>query len=272
MIATMHQRTMGLGTSYHSTGDHRVKWLLPAILVAIIGLSVPASAQDGIKTKGDAALGEKVFKKCKACHKIGAKAKNSTGPVLNNIIGRSAASYDGFKYSKAMKAAKAKGLVWDEQLIFDYIVNPKKFLRKYLGDKKAKAKMKFKLKKEADRENVIAFLASISIPSTPVIKEAKSNSTDRLVAQHQAAQDQICIQNNSSTTLLLTVEAGNGERQIKTLGNSGVLCIDSPEGSSGSVGVFENEDALEGCSRLAKAGKTQVLVDYASYDNCKWAD
>ncbi len=39
---------------------------------------------------------------------------------------------------------------------------------------------------------------------------------------------------------------------------------------NGTVGVFENEDALEGCSRLAKAGKTEVLIAYASFDNCQW--
>lgn len=111
---------------------------------------------------GDAAKGEKVFKKCKACHKIGDGAKNATGPVLNGVVGRPAGSYEGYKYSKSMKAAGEKGLVWTEELIAQFIENPSQFLKDYLDDPKAKSKMSLKLKKQADRENVAAFLATLS--------------------------------------------------------------------------------------------------------------
>ena len=47
--------------------------------------------------------GGKVFKKCKSCHIVGAGAKNRVGPHLNNIIGRSVGTVDGFKYSKLCK-------------------------------------------------------------------------------------------------------------------------------------------------------------------------
>ncbi len=69
--------------------------------------------------------GAKVFKKCKACHKVGEKAKNSTGPILNGIWGRPAATVDGFKYSKAMKGAGAEGLIWDEATLSGYLAAPK---------------------------------------------------------------------------------------------------------------------------------------------------
>ena len=58
--------------------------------------------------------GEKVFKKCKACHEVGDGAKNKSGPQLNDIVGRSIGSADGFNYSKVFKAALDEGRVWDE--------------------------------------------------------------------------------------------------------------------------------------------------------------
>ena len=113
---------------------------------------------------GDAEKGEKVFKKCKSCHQVGEGAKNRSGPVLNNVIGRQAGTFEGFKYSKSMIAAGEKGLVWDEALIAAFIENPKKFLQDYLEDSKAKSKMSVKVKKEDDRKNVAAYVATFSEP------------------------------------------------------------------------------------------------------------
>ena len=95
----------------------------------------------------DAASGEKVFKRCKACH-YADQAKNKTGPHLVNVIGRKAGSIEGYKYSKAMREAD---LVWDEPTLTEYLKAPKKFLQ---GTKMAFAG----LKKETDIENVIAYL------------------------------------------------------------------------------------------------------------------
>ena len=69
------------------------------------GLSVPALAE------GDAAAGEKVYKRGKSCHAVGEGAKNRVGPQLNGIVGAEIASVDGFKYSKAFMDKKAEGLV-----------------------------------------------------------------------------------------------------------------------------------------------------------------
>lgn len=100
---------------------------------------------------GDAAKGEKVFKKCKACHVVD-KEKNKTGPHLVALIGREAASVESFKkYSKAMKAS---GIIWDAETLDGYLANPKKYLK---GTKMAFAG----LKKEADRENIIAYFESL---------------------------------------------------------------------------------------------------------------
>ncbi len=225
---------------------------------------------------GDAVTGEKIFKKCKGCHKVGENAKNSTGPVLNNIIGRPAASYKGYRYGKGMKAAGLKGLIWDEKQVFDYIANPKKFLRNYLGDKKAKAKMRFKLKKEKDRANVVAYMKTILVDAVELASADGENNLDKHksvtgLVPHKAGANQVCIQNSFSQKLLFTAEALD-ERKVEVVEPTGFICVTSEQNGKGTVGVFENIDAMEGCSRLAKAGKTQVLISYASFDNCEWAD
>jgi cytochrome c len=101
---------------------------------------------------GDIKAGEKVFKKCKACHVVD-KEKNKTGPHLVNIMGRTAGSLESYKkYSKAMKES---GIVWNEETLDGYLENPKKYIK---GTKMAFGG----IKKEKDRENVIAYLKSFS--------------------------------------------------------------------------------------------------------------
>ncbi len=130
---------------------------LKALAIATAALALAPAAY-----AGDATAGAKVFKKCKACHKVGPKAKNGVGPNLTGVVGRTAGTEAGYHYSKSMVAAGAAGLVWDEAKIAEYLVNPTKYLRSYLKDPKAKAKMGFKLRKGKDRENVAAYLATFS--------------------------------------------------------------------------------------------------------------
>lgn len=112
-----------------------------AFLIAAIG---PAAAQD-------AEEGEKVFRKCRACHQVGENAKNAVGPVLNGIIGRPAGSIEGFNYSQANREAGKEGLVWTEEKLFEYLKDPRAFM--------PKNKMAFAgLKEEEDRKDVIAYL------------------------------------------------------------------------------------------------------------------
>jgi cytochrome c len=98
----------------------------------------------------DAAAGEKVFAKCKACH-VADEDKNKIGPSLHGLIGRTAGTHEGFKYSPAMVAAGAGGLVWDEAHLKDYLHDPK---AKVPG-----TKMAFPgLKSDDDIANVVAYL------------------------------------------------------------------------------------------------------------------
>jgi len=120
-----------------------------ALTAVLLALTVgPALAE------GDAAKGKKVFRKCKACHVVD-KEKNRVGPHLVGIMGRSAASVEKFKYSKAMKAKAAEGLVWDEASIAEFLKAPKKYLK---GTKMAFVG----LKKQDDIDNVIAYIKAES--------------------------------------------------------------------------------------------------------------
>lgn len=102
-----------------------------------------------------AAAGEKVFKKCAACHKVGDGAKNAAGPMLNGVVGKAVATVDGFKYSPAMTEAGASGMVWDAATLDAYLADPKGFI--------PKNKMSFAgLKKPEDRAAVIAYLAGFA--------------------------------------------------------------------------------------------------------------
>lgn len=101
------------------------------------------------------AAGEKVFKKCRACHQVGEGAKNKVGPVLNRIVGSAFGAVDGFKYSKALTAKAEEGLVWDDANLSAFLEKPKKWLK---GTKMAFAG----LKKEEDRAAIVEFLKSHS--------------------------------------------------------------------------------------------------------------
>lgn len=115
---------------------------ITAVLAAIAS---PALAE------GDAAAGKKVYNKCKACHAL-VEGKNRVGPSLYKIIGRPAGSIEGFKYSKAMKES---GLTWDEETLAKYLTKPKELV--------PGTRMAFPgLRKEADLENIIAYLKSAS--------------------------------------------------------------------------------------------------------------
>ena len=115
------------------------------MVVMVMGAITPVLA-------ADIAAGEKVFKKCKACHVVESE-KNKTGPHLNNIFGRKAGTLESYrKYSKAMMAAD---IVWDEDTLDAYLKAPKKYIK---GTRMAFAG----LRKDKDRVNVIAYLKSFS--------------------------------------------------------------------------------------------------------------
>jgi cytochrome c len=98
----------------------------------------------------DAAAGEKVFAKCKACHVVD-KDQNKVGPSLKGVIGRAAGTHPNFKYSTGMIEAGKAGLVWDDAKLTEYLRAPREMIKG--------GKMAFPgLKKDEDLANVIAYL------------------------------------------------------------------------------------------------------------------
>ena len=97
---------------------------------------------------GDLAHGEKVFKKCSACHMIAAGGKNMIGPNLWGVIGRTAGSVNDYKYSKAMVAYAKE---WSFEEMNSYLIKPQAYIK---GTKMAFAG----LRKEKDRASVILYL------------------------------------------------------------------------------------------------------------------
>lgn len=115
------------------------------------GLLLAVAAQPAL-ADGDAAAGEKVFARCKACHTIEAGGPSRVGPNLHGVVGREAGGVEGFKYSKAMQES---GVTWTEDNLEKYLADPRAFIK---GNRMAFPG----LKKEDDLENVIAYLKANS--------------------------------------------------------------------------------------------------------------
>ena len=97
---------------------------------------------------GDLTTGEKVFKKCAACHSIVKGGKNNIGPALYNVVSRKVGSISDYKYSKALSEY---GKEWTFEELNGYLIKPAKWIK---GTKMAFAG----LRKEKDRASVILYL------------------------------------------------------------------------------------------------------------------
>ena len=100
-------------------------------------------------TNGDSNNGAKLFKaKCSTCHTINEGGPNKQGPNLFAVIGRQSGKVSGFNYTKANKNS---GILWTNETMFDYLANPKKYIKG--------TNMAFPgLKKEKDRFDLIKYL------------------------------------------------------------------------------------------------------------------
>ncbi|MBZ0215501.1 MAG: hypothetical protein K8F25_03010, partial [Fimbriimonadaceae bacterium] len=86
---------------------------------------------------------------------VGEGASNRTGPELNGIVCRPAGSVADFNYSDPMQAKAGEGLVWTTENLDKYLEDPSEFLD-------GRSKMTLKLKKEDQREDVIAYLSQFN--------------------------------------------------------------------------------------------------------------
>ena len=101
--------------------------------------------------------GEKVFKRCSACHMIAAGGKNMVGPNLWSILGKQTGVASGYKYSKALAAY---GKEWSFEEMNGFLIKPSAHIK---GTKMAFAG----LKKEKDRASVILYMNSKSDKPLP---------------------------------------------------------------------------------------------------------
>ena len=107
---------------------------------------------------GDITHGEKVFKKCSACHSIEAGGGNKIGPALYNVVGRKIAAVEDYKYSKALVEYKKN---WSFEELNGFLIKPQKWIK---GTKMAYAG----LRKEKDRASVILYLNKYSDNPLPL--------------------------------------------------------------------------------------------------------
>jgi cytochrome c len=119
----------------------------PRVTALALGLLLGSVAH----AQGDAARGADLFKQnCSMCHSQ-EPGQNLVGPSLFSVVGRAAASISGFSYSSAMKGC---GIVWTPDQLMAYLKAPRRYV--------PGVKMMFPgLADEKDRENIVAFLATL---------------------------------------------------------------------------------------------------------------
>ncbi len=94
------------------------------VKIALLGAFVVAGSAPSF-AEGDIKKGERVFKKCKACHSTVA-GKNMLGPSLADLFGRTSGTLEGYKFSKAMVASN---IVWDEATLAEFLKKPRAFIK-----------------------------------------------------------------------------------------------------------------------------------------------
>lgn len=117
-------------------------------MIAIASILILSSA-DVALAEGDAALGKRVFNKCKACHSL-KEGGRKIGPSLWAVLGRKAGTVEGYRYSRAFVASN---VVWGSETIAKFLKAPKKFVK---GNKMAFPG----LRKPKDIANVLAYIGA----------------------------------------------------------------------------------------------------------------
>ena len=96
----------------------------------------------------DLGAGEKLSKKCSACHVFDAGGQNKVGPALWNVVNRPLGASEGYAYSDALAGF---GGAWDYAALNAFLAKPKGYI--------SGTKMNFAgLKKPEDRANLIAWM------------------------------------------------------------------------------------------------------------------
>ncbi len=132
-----------------------------SFFTATIGFALVILATAPMASAADSE-GETLFKKhCANCHSL-EPGKNRSGPSLADLMGRKAATIDGYRYSKLLRSAGEAGLVWDAEKLEIYLASPKRYLKAFLKEAGKPAsggsKMTFRLKKPEEAKAVTTYL------------------------------------------------------------------------------------------------------------------
>ncbi len=135
---------------YHVEKPNKSAYQVELLTASTSDSSNTASTVDisALLAMGSVDHGQKVFKKCSACHSVKKNGKNKIGPALYNIIGRNMAGLENYKYSKALIDF---GKSWTFDEMNSFLIKPQSYIK---GTKMAFAG----LKKEKDRASVILFM------------------------------------------------------------------------------------------------------------------
>lgn len=131
-----------------------------SVLIRAAGFLALAIAPAQAK-EGDPEAGALAFRPCMTCHVAEVASETArAGPSLHGIAGRRAAALDGVRYSDALRAAGAAGLVWDETNFSAYVQDPVGFLRAYLGEPRARGLMLVRVPSPEAARDIFAYLAT----------------------------------------------------------------------------------------------------------------
>jgi cytochrome c len=120
--------------------------MIASVTAMLMTVSMPVVAQAGAESR------------CKSCHAF--TDKNKMGPGLKGVYGKKAGTQAGYKY-KFTKYIKGDGWVWDEEHLRAWILDSKKAVKEFTGDKKAKTKMAAQHIKGKKADEIIAFLKGL---------------------------------------------------------------------------------------------------------------
>ena len=139
---------------YHVEKPNKSAYQVELLTASTSDSSNTASTVDisALLAMGSVDHGQKVFKKCSACHSVKKNGKNKIGPALYNIIGRNMAGLENYKYSKALIDF---GKSWTFDEMNSFLIKPQSYIK---GTKMAFAG----LKKEKERASIILFMNQYS--------------------------------------------------------------------------------------------------------------
>ncbi len=148
---------------FHVEKPEKPGYVVDVEEVTTVSTSTNATVEEkvdiaALMAMGDVTIGEKVFKKCAACHSIVKGGKNNIGPALYNVVGRKTGVVSDYKYSKALASYDKE---WTFEELNGYLIKPAKWVK---GTKMAFAG----LRKEKDRASVIKYLNQNSDSPLPL--------------------------------------------------------------------------------------------------------